>query len=279
MLSARMDSFGGAVWGGHGPALRPPTPAKAQETVLKALLQEPWSQQRRNPWDWFASLAIHIAIVFALVIVPMYFTQVIDVHGLQATVLIAPAPPAAAPPPPPLAVHTVAARMVQRRIIPAKLVAPTVIPRRVLLVHEPGTPPEIGGVVGGIPGGQTGGILSGIIGGTSNNAVPAISPPPPVKKEREIVRVGGLVKPPRLLYGPPPHYPPLAQMAKIQGTVLIEAVIDEKGNVTNARAIEGHPFLIPEALRTVLQWKYEPTYLDGEPAAVRMVVTVHFSMR
>lgn len=105
-------------------------------------------------------------------------------------------------------------------------------------------------------------------------------PLPPVqeKKEREIVRVGGVVKPPRQIYAPAPPYPALAKVASIQGTVVIEAVIDEQGNVINVRAVAGPPLLIPEALRTVMTWKYEPTYLDGVPTAVDMKVEVHFSM-
>jgi periplasmic protein TonB len=52
-------------------------------------------------------------------------------------------------------------------------------------------------------------------------------------------------------------------------------VIDERENVVQARAVNGHPFLIPAALKAVLQWKYEPTLLNGTPVAVEMEVTVH----
>ena len=97
----------------------------------------------------------------------------------------------------------------------------------------------------------------------------------PAKKE--VLRVGGDVQPPRKLYAPAPKYPALAESAHVHGAVMIEAVIDEKGNVVNARALQGHPLLIAEALRTVMLWKYEPTYLNGVPFPVQMTVTVNFS--
>jgi protein TonB len=60
--------------------------------------------------------------------------------------------------------------------------------------------------------------------------------------------------------------------------VIVNAVIDEHGNVVGARALSGHPLLIPAALKAVLQWKYEPTLLNGTPVAVEMEVKVHFSL-
>jgi len=55
-------------------------------------------------------------------------------------------------------------------------------------------------------------------------------------------------------------------------------VLDEHGNVVGAHALSGHPLLISAALKAVLQWKYEPTLLNGTPVAVEMEVTVHFKL-
>ena len=274
MRSINEEAFGEAVWGGKSsPALRAPTMAKSQETVLNALLQNPWSEGHQKRLDWTVSLMIHIVIVAALLILPMCFTQAIDMSGFQAMVLIAPAPPAPASPP----AQIVRNLVVRRPIIPAKLVAPVVIPRRIALVREPEVPPEVAGVTGGNSGGPTYGILDKVIGETGN--IPAISPPVREKKKNEIVRVGGVVKPARQIYAPRPEYPALAQMADVQGTVLIEATIDEHGNVIDVRAAGGPPLLIPEALSTVMTWKYEPTYLNGVPTSVRMEVKLHFSLK
>jgi len=91
--------------------------------------------------------------------------------------------------------------------------------------------------------------------------------------------VGGVVKPPRLLYGPEPRFPTLARQARLNGTVVIDAIIDEHGNVIEARVVSGHPLLIEAALEAVKERRYEPTILDGEPIAIDLSVqvTLHFS--
>jgi TonB family protein len=96
---------------------------------------------------------------------------------------------------------------------------------------------------------------------------------------KQIVRVGSSLKAPRQIYSVQPDYPPLARETHIGGTVVVNAVIDEQGNVVQAHALSGHPLLIPGALKAVLQWKYEPTLLNGTPVAVEMEVTVHFNLR
>jgi protein TonB len=75
-----------------------------------------------------------------------------------------------------------------------------------------------------------------------------------------------------------PIYPPLARDARIQGTVVIDSVIDANGNVTQLKLVTGHPLLVTAAFKAVQQWKYEPTRLNGVPIAVEMHVTVHFNL-
>jgi protein TonB len=110
------------------------------------------------------------------------------------------------------------------------------------------------------------------------NGVPAPAAPAMASEgPKQPVRVGGNVKPPRLLSGPAPIYPILAKQSRIQGMVIIEAIIDEKGNVIEMHAISGHPLLIPAAMKAVSQRKYEPTILDGEatPVNLRVEITFH----
>ena len=276
MLNAKTDLFGGVAWEGGASEIRVPTRAEAQETVLAALLATPLREQHRNPLDWFVSLIVHVIFLTAVIVAPLFFTQVLDTSSLQLTYLVAPAPPAAPSPPPAVAVVQ---RMAPRRVALAtsKLVAPAVIPRQIAMLHEPEAPPQVtGGVIGGVEGGATGGVLGGIIGGAS--VPPPIAPPAPEKKTKEILRPGGDVKLPQKIYAPAPTYPALAKSARVQGEVLIDAVIDEQGNIVNAKVVEGHPLLVPEALRTVMLWKYEPTYLNGVPYPIRMTITVSFSI-
>jgi protein TonB len=127
-------------------------------------------------------------------------------------------------------------------------------------------------VPGGVVGGQIGGIVGGVLGGTG----PGPAPAPVQKSAPKLVRVGSNLKAPRQTYSVDPEYPPLARQARIHGTVLVDAIIDEHGNVVQAHAISGHPLLIPAALRAVLQWKYEPTSLNGQPISVALQVSVTF---
>jgi len=227
-------------------------------------------------------VAIHAMVVALLILAPLYFTQVIDVHNMQLTYLVTPPVPAAPTPPPPAPAVAIQ-KVVPRRLVPfnpAKLTAPALVPSKIVIAHDELAPDISGGVVGGIAGGVTGGVLGGIIGGTgvAAPAPPPVAAPAPVAAPKETLRVGGNVKPPRKLFAPAPNYPPLARSARIHGDVAIEAVIDEHGNIVNARAVSGPGLLIPEALRTVMLWKYEPTYLNGVPYPVTMTVTMTFSL-
>ena len=85
------------------------------------------------------------------------------------------------------------------------------------------------------------------------------------------------MKPPRLLFGPEPDYPLLAKQSRLSGVVVIDAIIDENGNVKGMRVISGHPLLIPAALSAVSKRRYQPTVLDGEPTPIDLRVEVSFS--
>jgi outer membrane biosynthesis protein TonB len=67
-------------------------------------------------------------------------------------------------------------------------------------------------------------------------------------------------------------------MSRITGTVVIEAIIDEHGNVTGERAISGPALLIPAALSAVSKRRYEPTVLDGDPTPIDLRVEVSFNI-
>jgi periplasmic protein TonB len=252
-----------------------PTVRPTADTFANALLELPSEYKHRNPISWVASLTFQVMVISALAIAPLIFTQALDLKALQTTWISAPAPPA--PPPPPAPMMQRIARPMARLMQAGKLMAPVAIPKQVTIIKEAEPPDEavgvVGGVPGGIPGGQTGGVLGGIIGGTGTSGPP---PPPPAHR---IVRVGGDLKPPRPITRPDPAYPILAKQARIQGVVIIDAVIDESGSVVQARAISGPPLLIPSALAAVMQWRYEPSFLDGQPISVAMHVDVTFELQ
>jgi protein TonB len=93
------------------------------------------------------------------------------------------------------------------------------------------------------------------------------------------VRVGGAIKQPQKRKDVKPVYPPIAQSARVQGIVIIEATIGPDGKVRDAKVLRGQPLLNDAALAAVRQWEYTPTLLNGVPVPVIMTVTVTFTLQ
>ena len=93
------------------------------------------------------------------------------------------------------------------------------------------------------------------------------------------LRLGGDLQPPRKLKDVQPEYPALAQQARVQGVVIMEVRIDERGAVSDVRTLRSIPLLDQAAIDAVKQWQYEPTLMNGVAIPVIMTVTVNFSLR
>lgn len=78
-----------------------------------------------------------------------------------------------------------------------------------------------------------------------------------------------------------PKYTPEAMRARIQGTVRIEAVVDTRGRVTNARIIESLDSALgldANALSAAMQWQYEPARSEGQPVPATVVIEMEFRL-
>jgi protein TonB len=75
-----------------------------------------------------------------------------------------------------------------------------------------------------------------------------------------------------------PVYPQLARSARIQGAVVLQAVISKEGVIENLRVVTGHPMLVPAAIDAVRQWRYRPYVLNNEPVEVETQITVNFGL-
>jgi protein TonB len=91
-------------------------------------------------------------------------------------------------------------------------------------------------------------------------------------------RIGGNVMAANLIRKVEPVYPPLAKSARVQGTVEFTAVISKDGNIENLQLVRGHPLLVNAAKEAVLQWKYKPTQLNGQPVQVITDIIVNFTL-
>jgi TonB family protein len=158
--------------------------------------------------------------------------------------------------------------------------SPNAAPR--LIAHDPWSAVSFG-VVGGVGAGR------GRQGGPVQlGAAPAPPPPPPPPATDATtgpdwalgaIRVGGGIKPPTKVRHVNPAYPVIAQSARVQGVVILEARIGIDGKVTNARVLRSIPLLDQAALEAVRQWEYTPTLLNGVPVPVIMTVTVNFTLQ
>jgi protein TonB len=224
----------------------------------------------------FISVVTHVVVISIPILLGLFFTDTINIKQFAATLLVAPPPP---PPPPPPATAAIVKTVTKPRFMTSgKLYAPTVIPKEIAEIKEaPLEPDSIGGVAGGVPGGvpggQMGGVLGGVIGGVLNTAAKPVAPP---SGKAAPIRVGGRVRPPKPIVQVKPEYPTLARQARIQGQVQIDAVLDEQGNVVEMKIVSGPPLLYQAALDALRKWKYEPTYLNDQPIAVQMIVTITF---
>jgi protein TonB len=235
-----------------------------------------YSAKRIGDWKR-ATLPIayifEVILIGGMILYPLIYTNALP-KGQLMTFLVAPPPPPPPPPPaaapPKIVVHQVSLQQL--------LKAPTVIPKTIQIVKDQPRPQGavgvVGGVPGGVPGGQAGGVMGGILGGLGT----APPPPPPKPQTPSRIRVGGQVEAAKQIYAPAPEYPPLAKMARIQGTVRLQAIIAKDGTIKDLTVLSGHPLLAPAALAAVRQWRYQPTLLNGEPVEVETEIDVIFTL-
>ena len=91
--------------------------------------------------------------------------------------------------------------------------------------------------------------------------------------------MGGNIKPPSKVKDVKPEYPAIARSARVQGVVILEAVIGQTGKVEETRVLRSIPLLDAAAIEAVKQWEFTPTLLNGVPVPVIMTVTVNFALQ
>lgn len=110
-------------------------------------------------------------------------------------------------------------------------------------------------------------------------ALPLAAQQAPTAVASQPYRVGGEVSRPEKISGNPPVYTEMARKARVQGVIIIEAVIDENGDVTDARVLKGLPMGLDKAALDALKtWKFKPAMLDGNPVRVYYTLTVNFQI-
>ena len=150
---------------------------------------------------------------------------------------------------------------------------PAATPRDVARVNKEETPPNATAAIpGAVPGGAPNGLPNNVanIAKDIPVAVPTIAP--------QKVRVSSGVAQGLLIHQVTPKYPSLARQARIQGTVVLQAVIGKDGSVQNLRVLSGHSMLTQAAMDAVKQWRYKPYYVNGEPVEADTQINVNFNL-
>jgi len=253
--------------------------AIAARPMFADSLLEFGQQNKRHALATTTSFVFNCVAVGLMLIIPLVFTDTLPKAQLL-TFLVAPPPPPPPPPPAAAEVQKVVHQIQTDLLNTGQLRTPSRIPQKIQMIKEDEAPPPmpasggvVGGVPGGIPGGQLGGVIGGIVSSTSNLAsVPKLMAPP------QRIRISQGVTKGLLIHRVEPSYPPLARAARVQGEVILTAVISVNGEIENLQLVSGHPMLVPSAISAVKQWRYKPYLLNGEAVEVETTITVIFSL-
>ncbi len=239
---------------------------------VESLLESYTPAGGRRRYATVASFLLQAVGLVLLILAPLFYTEALP-NLLRYGELTGPPPgepPAAAAQP-----ETRRASQVVSEVVGTTVREPVRVPERVNMLTDTAPPaPNLGDI--GVPGG------TGIPGGSGSQLLSLLRPPvvpqpaPPPTVRRVIVSRG--VVSGFLISQVKPVYPTLAIQARIQGDVVLAAVISRNGTIENLHALSGHPMLIPAALDAVRQWRYRPYLLNGEPVEVETQIIVAFHL-
>lgn len=218
---------------------------------------------------WPVSITLHVVALLAMLIVPLTadvsWPVPAPLHRLAVATKVIPVPP-----------EIVAT-------VPAPRVAPNLpnVVAPATLEEPPDVPtPPVGSFVPDLPPGGIGPIDPNLLGPPG---IPMPRPPsPPLVEARpaaQILRVGQGIREPKRIAGAPPEYPAFARASRVQGVVMLEAVINERGAIERVKVLKSVPLLDAAAIAAVKEWRYTPTLLNGVPISVLMTITINFTLQ
>jgi len=236
--------------------------------MFAELCDPTWADRSRRGWATLASLSVQALAVSTLFLLPLIYVEGLPPRLTASAVLPTPPPGPGAPP---RHVHqsTPAASNLSSG---SEVIAPPVVPKGVTAIHEQIAPPptDLKGVW--VPGGTGDARAQNTVLHSLGNG-PNVLPPPPVRAHQPPI---SHMMEGNLIYRLQPEYPTLARQARVQGTVVLRAVISREGTIENLQVLSGHPLLVKSAMEAVRQWRYRPYVLNGEAVEVETQVTVNF---
>jgi len=233
-----------------------------------SLLISSESHSKQRGLTAFVSLGLQAIFVGVLIVVPMLFTDALPLRGVKriADIPATPRLPQTEP------IPIVRQNHQQEINAPEVIRVSQNIPRSTIpMVEPPALPPTLADpFASNVPTSQTGAQISDVL--NFRRTAPPRNGSPPTKRWR----VSDGVEQGLLIREVKPVYPPLARQAGVQGEVILLAVIGKDGRIENLRVISGNQLLVKAAWDAVVQWRYRPYLLDGEPVEVETQITVNF---
>lgn len=231
----------------------------------------------RNPWAAIGSLSLQSLLLVAVVVIPLLHTDVLPKRETLRFLYLAPPPP----PPPPAATHFTKTRTPVSTFKSTYNSKSISVPDPVQKTQA--APPDSAGILGGVAGGVSGGVVGGVpggvlgelLGGSTRSAPALVKQSAPTPKR---VHVASRIVEANLIHDVPPTYPPEAGRTRIEGTVVLLAVIGKDGTVQDVHVESGLPVLAQAAIEAVKQWRYRPYLLNGEPVEVDSRITINFTL-
>ena len=235
-----------------------------------SLLETSWAQPSRRGWTTLTSFGLEAVVIGLLLLLPLWKTVGLPSARTVSTLIKAGRPqrePAARP-------RRGGARVASESSVTPRFVAPGHVPTTIPTGPDVPTPQPPGGGGDGIQAVGLSGTPNGLPISLFNGTRPVVLPAPPAAMIRAY-------RPSNLLEGSlirrvEPVYPPLARSARIQGAVVLFAIISKAGTIGQVRVVSGHPLLVPAAIDAVSQWRYRPYILNSEPIEVETQITVNF---
>lgn len=233
-----------------------------------SLLQAPADQRLRRSWTTLSSFGLQALAMGLLLMLPLVRPDHIPLlHRLATPVSLGQPVPDA----PPMRARSGSATPSPSNLLNNHVLEPTRIPIGVAPISEDVPPAQCCGNGTSISGEAGPGLPIGLAG-AGDGTRPVLATPPAAPHP---IRVSHM-DPGSLIYQVQPVYPPLARAARVEGPVVLAALISKDGTIENLRALAGHPMLVRSAEEAVGKWRYRPYILNNEPVEVETQITVNF---
>lgn len=234
-----------------------------------SLLDSHWGNRSRRGWTTLLSFGLQAVAVALVVSLPLLYTEgVPKLHLISVGAPIGPPPGQRAPVARrPLTSHPMDA------LRPNIFSAPPVIPSGISPDPGPAPAEEAFACPTCVPGATGNSQVHNWVLNSIGSSV-AVAPPPPKPVARP-PRISRMMEG-NLIYRVQPVYPPLARSVRVQGLVVLRAIISKSGGIENLQVVSGHPMLVKAALDAVSQWRYRLYILNDEPVEVETQITVNF---